>query len=492
MDFDRFKSFFDKENKDSSSPEAAAAAEQAQPQQTVSAVSMHADIFKNVSLQPSAVIPPAAAADQSLAPFAIPENLLAQPQEQSRSAPAPEQSRPEQSLENPPQPTPTVPPAPQQTSGANSPAGADLPNIDPDGLNQAAAIPAATPAAEGVLRTQPQNSIPQSAPAGSLAPEVPVDQPLPQEQQIQAAQYRPFEINYESRSPNYDELALERQSHEDADKISSINDKEVLPAGLTVTLYLRQLVAALFSHTTLSVLMPGSAMRFGPCYPSSMALPYLLTGIIAGLISASICGYADVKQLTGGLFLTVYVLLTGLTAFRGMAELICHVSRRYTDSTVTAVTVLLCGTLIIFTVCAIYSGSGPLEGAIIIALASMISACAASTLCFDIRQDPVDSFGTMSIKGLICCIVLVTAVSFVTLSVAAACSVVGLCLLLRLVLGQYFIRHNILASRPMICAVQLLLLIALLFDLMLLGIGHNLLSNMLYEQLSASHMISML
>lgn len=312
-----------------------------------------------------------------------------------------------------------------------------------------------------------------------------------QDKLIRAAQYKPFEVNYESRSPNYDELARERQAREAADKISSFNDKEVLPAGLTIRLYLRQLIAALFSHTTLSVLMPGAAMRFGPCYPSSMAIPYLLTGIIAGLVSASICWYADVKQLTGGLFLTVYVLLTGVTGFRGLAELICYISRRYTDSAIIAATVMLSGTIIIFTVCVVYGGNEPFEGAIFIALASMVSACAASTLCFDIKQDPVDSFGTMSIKGLIFCIVMVTAVCFLTLKVEAACSVVGLSLLLRLILGQYFTRHNILASRPMICAVQLLLLIAVLFDLMFMGIYHNMLNNMIYELLSAGHLIAL-
>ncbi|MBO8416651.1 MAG: hypothetical protein IAB19_09745 [Proteobacteria bacterium] len=313
-----------------------------------------------------------------------------------------------------------------------------------------------------------------------------------QEKLIQAAQYKPFEVNYDSASPNYDELARQSQARADAEAFSHINNKEVLPAWLTITLYLRQLVAAMFSHTTLSVLMPRTSMRFGPCYPSSMALPYLLTGIMAGLISALICWYANANQLTGGFCLTVYVLMTGLTSFRGLTDLVGRISKRRPDAVMAAAALFLPCVLIIFMVNVTYVRNEPFEGAIFIALSSMVSACFASSLSFDLKQDPVDSFGTMSLKGMIFSAILVAAASFLVLKPTVACSLVGLSLLLRLLIGQYLLKNNIMASRLTICAVQLLLFIAILFDLMFFALKDNILSPQLYELLSQGHLIAAL
>lgn len=313
-----------------------------------------------------------------------------------------------------------------------------------------------------------------------------------QEKLIQAAQYKPFEVNYESASPNYDELARQSQAKAAAAALNHFNNKEVLPVWLTITLYLRQLVAAMFSHTTLSVVMPRTSMRFGPCYPSSMALPYLLTGIMAGLISALISLYANANQLTGGFCLTVYVLMTGLTSFRGLTDLVGLVSKRCPDAVMAAAALFLPCALIIFMVNVTYVHNEPFEGTIFIALASMVSACFASSLSFDLKQDPVDSFGTMSLKGMIFSAILVVAASFLVLKPAVACSLVGLSLLLRLLIGQYLLKNNIMASRLTICGVQLLLFIAILFDLMFFGLKNNILNDQIYELLSQGHLIAAL
>ncbi len=311
------------------------------------------------------------------------------------------------------------------------------------------------------------------------------------EKQIEAAQYQPFTVNYQSQSPNYDELAKEQQARVNAAEIASINDKETVAFKLSLLLFFRQLVAAFFSHTTLNIFLPQLSLRFGPCYPSSMALPYLISGAIAGALAAFICYFTVTWQLTGGFCLFFYILLSGLTAFRGLAELSGLVTRRRADSMTYGAALFLPSVLFIFILNAIFLRNEPFEGGIFFALATMLSAAFASSLSFDIKQDPVDSFGTMSLKGVLCLALIVCIFTMLIFKLTVACSILGLALLLRLIIGYYFNRHNVLASRQHICAAQLIIMLALMFDLLLLSLNHNILNNDLYTLLSAQHLIAL-
>ncbi len=311
-----------------------------------------------------------------------------------------------------------------------------------------------------------------------------------QQKLIQAAQFQPFEVNYQSKSPNYDDLAKERQQHTKDNAISSFNDKEVLPLRLSFILFCRQLVAALFSHTTLSVLLPQLSMRFGPCYPGSMALPYLLTGALSGTLSAVICAYTDMQSISGGFCVTAFILCSGLTSFRGLSELVGLLTRRRPDTMLNAASLMLPILLLNFMINVLYICNEPFEAAIFFALSSTVAACFASTLCFDLKQDPVDSFGTMSLKGLLVCAILIVALCFIILKPYAACSVLGLGMLLRLLLGHYYVSHNILASRQIVCAVLLIIMLCLIFNLLLYSLNRNLLNNQIYNLLQAHHLIT--
>lgn len=444
-------------------------------------------LFKDVSLNDFTPSPFPAGAEQ---PFAVPENLRA-----PQPMPSPEPSAAD-NFRAPPEPAlspdlvnPAAQPPRRDTAAAPQSAAGNVMQqaLDVERAHLEAAAAAEAQAAPQAEQEQPMHDDELlAAQTKAMLDDIQQDQ----DNLVAAAQYQPFEVNYQTKSPNYDELAQERQQNVDDHVLSSFNDREVLPLKLTVILYLRQLAAAIFSHTSLSLVLPRLSMQFGPCYPSSMALPYLVSGAVAGVISMLICYGTDTRQLTGGFCLFFYILITGLAAFRGIAELVGLITKRRPDEILNTAALLLPSLLLIFIINVIFVYSEPFEGGILFAFASMLSACFASTLAFDLKQDPVDSFGTMSVKGVLFCTVLILFFSLLTLKLYAACSVAGLGLLLRLIIGHIYLKHNVTASRQMICAAQFIIMLMLLFDLLLLSRSDNILCNQIYELLSAHHLIT--
>lgn len=258
---------------------------------------------------------------------------------------------------------------------------------------------------------------------------------------------------------------------------ANLNLQENVGLGMTVFLYLRQLLAAFFTHTNLPVIAPKTAARLGPCYPSSMPVPYLFVGLLSGFV-ASIAKLLVNVDTVGTLSFIVFLLCTGLTPYRGIYRIISYISRRRHDLVIVAASVTV--PMIIFMWLSnilILSVDGIAEATAAYGIVAMLSAASASTLSWNLPQDPMDSSGTMTTKGLLFVIVLSIMASFGIMHYITGLSLIALCVAMRLIFGMLIAGNNGTSHRSYVHALQLLTMFILLFDLIILkSQGYNILS----------------
>ena len=258
---------------------------------------------------------------------------------------------------------------------------------------------------------------------------------------------------------------------------ANLNLQENVGLGMTVFLYLRQLLAAFFTHTNLPVIAPKTAARLGPCYPSSMPVPYLFVGLLSGFV-ASIAKLLVNVDTVGTLSFIVFLLCTGLTPYRGIYRIISYISRRRHDVVIVAASVTV--PMIIFMWLSnilILSVDGIAEATAAYGIVAMLSAASASTLSWNLPQDPMDSSGTMTTKGLLFVIVLSIMASFGIMHYITGLSLIALCVAMRLIFGMLIAGNNGTSHRSYVHALQLLTMFILLFDLIILkSQGYNILS----------------
>lgn len=254
----------------------------------------------------------------------------------------------------------------------------------------------------------------------------------------------------------------------EATALAEMPRTEHVKFSMAVFLFLRQLIASFFTHTTLPVVTPQLALRLGPCYPSSMALPFFVVGLLVGALGGFIKEYTPL-QMAGTATCLVFLLLTGLTPYRGIYRIFAFITRRRHDAVMMASSVMV--SLLVFislsnTLVQMCAGVG--EFTLAFALAAMLSAATASTLMWNFPQDPMDSCGTMTNKGLIWVLLLCGLVTFGFLHYIVALSILGVGIVMRLIFGYCIAKNQGTAQRPYVSALQLLTLFAILLDLILL------------------------
>ena len=277
-----------------------------------------------------------------------------------------------------------------------------------------------------------------------------------------------FEINYQSQSPNYDELAKVRQDKHQDLSFANFNEKETLSTKLSIVLCLRQLIASFFASSTLSVIAPATANRFGPSAPSFTPIPLFFIGLIAGSLTAFICSLSS-YELAGGLCLVLLICMLGCTSFRGIGKLIGLFSKRRSDAVIEATGIIVPAIILTLIINANFILNKPFEVAIALGLAAMIASASAVSLCLDVPQDPVDSYGTLTIKGFILSLILAIVPAFLVFELTIAASVLGIALFFRVIIGQYLINHGQHASRLYISATRHIIMQAIMLDLIFLG-----------------------
>lgn len=294
------------------------------------------------------------------------------------------------------------------------------------------------------------------------------------------------EDSYETRSDDtdgYDDSDLSkrqgsmRRDENGTANFANLNLQENVGLGMTVFLYLRQLLAAFFTHTNLPVIAPKTAARLGPCYPSSMPVPYLFVGLLSGFV-ASLAELLVNVDTVGTISFIVFLLCTGLTPYRGIYRIISYISRRRHDVVIVAASVTV--PMIIFMWLSnilILSVDGIAEATAAYGIVAMLSAASASTLSWNLPQDPMDSSGTMTTKGLLFVIVLSIMASFGIMHYITGLSLIALCVAMRLIFGMIIAGNNGTSHRSYVHALQLLTMFILLFDLIILkSQGYNILS----------------
>lgn len=247
------------------------------------------------------------------------------------------------------------------------------------------------------------------------------------------------------------------------------NDEGSLKKSLQLFLFIRQLLASFFTHTTLNILAPKLSLKFGPTYPSSMPVPYFFVGLLLGALCSLFNDTSPFLVSASPFILTLFLLLTGIQGFRGCGTLMSIFSQRRSDSymkitCVLILTVLFCLSLNFAFAYKLFT----LSFSFVFASILMLSAYTATTLNFALEDDPVDTYGSLSLKGLLISGLLCFVVLFLCLSFTMAISLIGSALLVRMIIGYYLNLHKARASRDLICGMQYITMLILLLDMLLL------------------------
>ncbi len=234
-------------------------------------------------------------------------------------------------------------------------------------------------------------------------------------------------------------------------------------ALMSALLCIRQLAASFFTHTILGILFPRAGLLMGPCYPSSMPVPFFVMGFVTALPIIYLPSSMHVTlAFSSAIAVALFILMNGVAGFRGIASFLSAASRTRTggsyEGAVSASCIMLLWASLAELGEIIPSGPGL---ALSCGAVFMLSALAGCTLSFGTDPDPVDSYGTMGPWGLLFSIALTLAALYLCLPPLAATSFFGLALLMRLGAGIFMSSRGMLPSRELVNAVQMLCLIAL-------------------------------
>lgn len=252
--------------------------------------------------------------------------------------------------------------------------------------------------------------------------------------------------------------------------VASNNQTKVnneISVSVYVLVFLRQLVSSFFNFTNLGALFPKQALSIlGPSAPVFMPIPYFVIGFVTCALAMFMQSVCQSHSLCAAVVTMLFFALTGSGAFRGIGLLCTAISLRKID---TYGKILI--TLIVISLFAksIQYFSQYMELDIYFCLGFavifVLSSFTATTLNFGSSDDPVSSFGTLGLKGLIADAVICLAITFVVLDWQIALTMLGICLLSRVLIGQFMLVKGIKASTDMICALQLITAILLMLEI---------------------------
>ncbi len=249
-----------------------------------------------------------------------------------------------------------------------------------------------------------------------------------------------------------------------------INGDGKISALMNTLLFIRQLFAAFFNYTNLGVIFQGSALTWiGPSKPGFMPVPFFVIGFICSSFSI-LLNQLTRPSLCAHLVLITYLIFTGCNGFRGFGKLLSAFSQRKIDGYTQALIVLIIAA--IFTTTFQYfvtEMNVDFSFSLGFGVLVMLSALCASSINYGSNDDPVSSYGSLGLKGLVSSIIICIAVTFVVLDWQIAISMVGIVFLTRLVIGQFMYVKGISASCDIVCSIQLISMILLMLDLLLFG-----------------------
>jgi len=246
--------------------------------------------------------------------------------------------------------------------------------------------------------------------------------------------------------------------------------KKGISVFFLMMLSVRQIFASFFQYTSLGIVFSRQARSFfGPSKPIFMPIPYFAVGFVCALFVLYLSSYVK-PGLLAELGIILFIILTGCDAFRGLGKLLEAYSQRKIDNYATAVVVIIfIGVLT--TVLEYYLEEQQLDLSFCLTIGAvcLLSALCATSFNYGSKYDPISSFGTISLTGLIFAIFCSLLVTFTILQWQVAFSMIGICALVRLLIGQYICNRNISASTHIICAVQFITMFLLMLDLLIVS-----------------------
>lgn len=263
---------------------------------------------------------------------------------------------------------------------------------------------------------------------------------------------------------------LQNQQQVQNQSVPSDNQTKVnneISTFVYVLVFIRQLVASFFNFTNLGALFPKQSLSIlGPSAPAFMPLPYFVIGFVTCLLAMfmqSVCQSGSFCAAVAALF---FFALTGSGAFRGIGHLCTAISLRKLDTYGKILITLFLISLFARSI-QYYTKYMEIDFYFCLgfAVVFMLSSFTATTLNFGSSDDPVSSFGTLGLKGLIADAVICLAVTFVVLDWQIALTMLGICLLSRVLIGQFMLVKGIKASTDMVCALQIITAILLMLEI---------------------------
>lgn len=265
--------------------------------------------------------------------------------------------------------------------------------------------------------------------------------------------------------PNIQNQPQVQNQSEPSDNQTKVNNE--ISAFVYVLVFIRQLVASFFNFTNLGALFPKQSLSIlGPSAPAFMPLPYFVIGFITCMLAMfmqTVCQSGSFCAAVAALF---FFTLTGSGAFRGIGHLCTAISLRKIDTYGKILITLFVISLFARSI-QYYTKYMEIDFYFCLgfAVVFMLSSFTATTLNFGSSDDPVSSFGTLGLKGLITDAVICLAITFVVLDWQIALTVLGICLLSRVLIGQFMLVKGIKASTDMVCALQLITAILLMLEI---------------------------
>lgn len=250
-----------------------------------------------------------------------------------------------------------------------------------------------------------------------------------------------------------------------SDNQTKVNNE--ISAFVYVFVFIRQLAASFFNFTNLGALFPKQSLSIlGPSAPAFMPLPYFVIGFVTCMLAMfmqTVCQSGSFCAAVAALF---FFALTGSGAFRGIGHLCTAISLRKIDTYGKILITLFVISLFARSI-QYYTKYMEIDFYFCLgfAVVFMLSSFTATTLNFGSSDDPVSSFGTLGLKGLIADAVICLAITFVVLDWQIALTMLGICLLSRVLIGQFMLVKGIKASTDMVCALQLITAILLMLEI---------------------------
>ena len=270
---------------------------------------------------------------------------------------------------------------------------------------------------------------------------------------------------------HYDKALASSQSHDI--KLAQHNDNTSLPFILRVKLFIRQFIAAFFTHTLLRIILPKIACKLGTPNPASMPFAFIAISIL------SLCGAIGMLLFTKSLSFSASVLfvltlcISATNPFHGIHKIVCILSRKRGDSITAATVVVVCSILFICAFKTLFYVASAFEVFVLFIVAMLQASAFASSIAYTLEQGPVDSIGKMTKKGLIICLLLIIVPPFALLNPIVATSLIGSALFVRTLIELIYHKMSFTASRSCAYATTFLILIFAICDFVVLGINNE-------------------